>query len=456
MTLNRYPLYTLAGHEPGRQVKLGPALDDARPIMTPTAPADVLDTLKAHGYTGTVDQVLTHSARFPVTIPEGTRGIVEGVDTDGRWAIVAFVWKTPKSGKITAAMVQVEPAHLLNHRGAPPLPGEPRPGSATTSTATAPATQEPPMLQTLTATNPAPAPAAAGSLDALLAAVVDARVGARIAALEAELASRPAGAAVHHVRINEGAPVTLSRRPHARFASILSRAKMTKPDGTRFNLFLTGDAGTGKSTIAASIAEALGLRLFSINCSGGMTEGQLVGRMTPNLSTGEMVYTPGPLVEAYRDGGVFLLDELDAADENVLLAINTLMDAPRWFAPDGTAIDRSPNFYLLGAGNTYGTGANRTYNGRNQLDGAFLDRWLTVAVDYDVELERSLVACAEIAERIQSARVRIRERNLRRWLTTRALLKADALVGQLGLSVAEAIREVTEGWTAEDRAVAGL
>ncbi len=104
MTLDRYPLDTLAGHEPGRQVKLGPALDDARPIMTPTAPADVLDTLKAHGYTGTVDQVLTHSARFPVTIPEGTRGIVEGVDADGRWAIVAFVWKTPKSGKVTAAI----------------------------------------------------------------------------------------------------------------------------------------------------------------------------------------------------------------------------------------------------------------------------------------------------------------------------------------------------------------
>jgi len=456
-TLDRSPLTSLAGIEPGRQVKLGASIEDARsfcPYYTDTA-----GTLATHGYRGAVDQYLDSLSRFPVTVPEGTRGIVDAVDHSTGLVTVAFVWKTPKSGKITAASVRVGAGHLVNHRGAPPMPGEPMPGKSVAPAAPSLTSAPAPMLATLTA-SPAPvAPVtqpAAGSLDAMLAAIVDARVGARIAALEAELASLPAGTSVHHVKIGSAEPVQLGSRPHARLLHVLARVNMTKPDGGRFNLFLTGDAGTGKSTIAANVAECMGLTFTSLNCSGGLTEGALVGRMTPNLSTGEMVYSAGPLVKAYRDGGVFLLDEMDAADENVLLALNTLIDAKEWHAPTGETIARHADFIFLAAGNTFGTGASRVYSGRNQLDGAFLNRFLTVPVDYDTELERALVASAELAERIQSARVRLRERNLRRWLTTRDLLKADALVGQLGMTVPEALREITEGWTNEDRSVAGI
>jgi cobaltochelatase CobS len=456
--LDRRPLDAdqFAALTPGRQVKLGAAIPDARSIAHPSqlVPRD----LSALGYAGSVDQIMTADSRFPVAIPEGSRGIVSKTHPDGG-VEVAFIWKTPKSGKVTAVTVCLHYSALVNHRGTPPLPGEPMPGRSTSTSITSPSTPEPSMFATLTATPtpaPTPAPAAAGSLDAMLAAIVDARVGARIEALELELASRPSGSTVHHVKVNAADPVALAKRPHARFRHVLARVSMRRPDGGRFNVFLTGDAGTGKSTIAESIAEALGLPFHSLNCSGGLTEGALVGRVTPNLSTGELVYTPGPLVQAFRDGGVFLLDEMDAADENVLLALNTLIDARRWQTPTGETIERSPDFIFLAAGNTYGTGASRIYSGRNQLDGAFLNRFLTVSVDYDLDLERSLAKCSALVDRIQTARLRLRERNLRRWLTTRDLLKADALVNQLDLTVAEALAEITEGWTAEDRAVAQL
>lgn len=452
-TLDRRPLDAdqFAALTSGRQVKLGDAIEDARNYSPCTlAPRD-LSTL---GYKGEVDQILTMDSRFPVAIPEGSRGIVSKTHPDGG-VEVAFIWKTPKSGKVTAVTVCLHYSALVNHRGTPPLPGEPMPGRSTSTSTTSPSTPEPSMFATLTAT-PTPAPAAAGSLDAMLAAIVDARVGARIEALETELASRPTGSTVYHVKVNSADPVALAKRPHARFRHVLARVSMRRPDGGRFNVFLTGDAGTGKSTIAESIAEALGLSFHSLNCSGGLTEGALVGRVTPNLSTGELVYTPGPLVQAFRDGGVFLLDEMDAADENVLLALNTLIDARRWQTPTGETIERSPDFIFLAAGNTYGTGASRIYSGRNQLDGAFLNRFLTVSIDYDLDLERSLAKCSALVDRIQTARLRLRERNLRRWLTTRDLLKADALVGQLDLTVSEALAEITEGWTAEDRAVAQL
>jgi len=455
--LDRRPLDTLDGLEVGRQVKLGAAIPDARNVMLTIAPN--VSEIESAGYRGTIDQLLTPSSRFAVSIPEGTRGLVLYGPVPPSKIAVAFIWKTPKSEKITAAVIWVNESNLVNHRGAPPLPGEkPKTTPADPTTTPAPATVEPSsMFQTLTATTPVAAPApVAGSLDAMLAAIVDARVGARVSALELELANRPAGTSVHHVRINNAAPVALTARPHVRLSHVLARASMRKPDGGRFNVLLTGDAGTGKSTIAAHVAEALGLSFRALCCSGGLTEGALVGRLTPNLTTGELVYTPGPLVEAFRDGGVFLLDELDAADENVLLAINAMIDAPVWHTPTGEEIPRHPNFILLAGANTYGTGASRIYNGRNQLDGAFLNRWLTASIDYDTELERTLCACLEIADRIQKARAVIRTRNLRRWLTTRDILKADALVGQLGVTVADALREITEGWTDEDRALLSL
>lgn len=452
--LDRSPLTSTDGLTQGRQVKIGAAIEDARQLMTdyPLVPRD----FAALGYKGTIDQILHRDSRFAVSIPEGTRGLISRVI--GHTVTVGLIWKTPKSGKITAATLDLHYSALVNHRGSPPMPGEPMPGS--TSTPAPSPSSEPTMLQALTApAAPAPAPApapVAGSIDAMLAAIVDARVGARIEALEQELANRPAGTAGHHIKIGNAEPVALAKRPHAKLAHVLQRVQLRKPDGSRFNVLMVGDAGTGKSTIASNVAEALGLTFSAVNCSGGLTEGALVGRMTPNLTTGELVYSPGPLVEAYRNGGVFLLDEIDAADENVLLCLNAMIDATRWQAPNGEWIERHPDFILLAGANTYGTGASRIFSGRNQLDGAFLSRWLTATIDYDNDLERAMVRTVEIAERIQSARQRIRERGIRRWLTTREVLKADALVGQLSLTVREALLEVTEGWTAEDRSVAGI
>jgi len=457
MSLDRYPLDTLAGLTPGRQVKLGAAIPDARGWMTPTAPADVLATLTTYGYTGTVDAVLGPSARFPVTIPEGTRGIVSAVEDDARFAFVAFVWKTPKSGKITAAMVQVEAAHLVNHRGAPPLPGMPLPGTSTTST-TSTTTEPPAMLNALTATPsaPAPAPAAAGSLDALLAAVVDARVGARIAALEAELASRPTGAPTVRVRINDLPERETEGTAHVLLAEALRWAASRRRNGMRFNVALVGDAGTGKSTLAEQVAEALGLRFHPFSCSGGVAESKLFGRMTPNLNTGEEVYRASELVDYFRNGGVFLLDEMDGLDANVLTAANGMFEAKRWAAPSGEVIERHPDFILFSAMNTYGTGASRLYTGRSQLDAASLDRWVVLDCDYDAELERSLCSVPAIVDTFHGIRAKVRSLGLRRWVTGRMIERAEVAHVCHGATATDAVRAQLSGWTDADLKAVGV
>lgn len=458
-TLERRPLETLAGLEPGRQVKLGAAIDDARSDMpTEWIASSVEAQLKARGYAGTLGQILTSSSRFPVTIPEGTRGIVDSIFADT--ALVLFVWKTPKSNKVTAAPMFVRAGQLVNHRGAPPLPGEPMPGRSTSTegTSTTGTEEGSTMFQALTATPPkaAPAPApVAGSIDAMLAAIVDARVGARIEALENELSTRTGSGAVR-VRINDLPERELSGAAHSLLPETLKWAASTRRNGMRYNLALVGDAGTGKSTLAEQVAEALGLRFDYLNCSGGVSESRLFGRMTPNLSDGTERYTPALLVDYYRNGGVYALDEMDGLDANVLTAANGMFEAKRWTAPSGETIERHPDFLLFGTMNTHGTGASRLYTGRSQLDAASLDRWVILECDYDAELERSLCSVPAIAERFHAIRATVRKLGLRRWVTGRMIERAETAHVCHNVPVAQAVRAQLSGWSEADLKSCGV
>lgn len=446
-TLDRRPLDTLDGLDTGRQVKLGVAITDARGRAASPS-VDVAGFLSRRGYAGTIDQVLTSESRFPVTIPEGTRGIV--FTRDSALAGVVFVWKTPKSDKVSACLVYVSAPELVNHRGAPPLPGEPAPANRSTSTTSTTSTA---TTQTTTTMTTAPA---AGSLDAILTAVIDARVGARIDALEAELATRGNGSATVRVQINELPERQLAGTAHTLLPEALRWASSKRRNGLRVNLALVGDAGTGKSTLAEQVAESLGLRYDYLNCSGGVSESRLFGRMTPNLSDGTERYTMATLVDYYVNGGVYCLDEMDGLDANVLTAANGMFEASHWTAPNGEKIRRHADFILFATMNTYGTGASRLYSGRSQLDAASLDRWHIMECDYDMELERSLCSVREIVDKFHSIRSAVRRLGLRRWVTGRQIERAEIAHVCHGVTVSAAVRGQLQGWTDADLKACGV
>ena len=77
-----------------------------------------------------------------------------------------------------------------------------------------------------------------------------------------------------------------------------------------------------------------------------------------------------------------MLDEMDASIPEVLVILNAAI-ANRYFdfpAPIGY-VEANPNFRVIAAGNTTGHGADFEYVGRNQLDGASLDRFAVVKID---------------------------------------------------------------------------
>jgi cobaltochelatase CobS len=80
---------------------------------------------------------------------------------------------------------------------------------------------------------------------------------------------------------------------------------------------------------------------------------------------------------------------MDSASPNVLTSLNAAIDNGECTFPD-KVIPRHPEFICIACANTYGNGADRQYVGRAQLDGATLNRFAKVSIDYDDTLDLAL------------------------------------------------------------------
>lgn len=146
-------------------------------------------------------------------------------------------------------------------------------------------------------------------------------------------------------------------------------------------VFLTGQAGTGKNVLCQQVAKALGLDFYFTNA---VTQEYKITGFTDAMG----VFHETQFYKAFKNGGLFMLDEMDASIPEVLIILNAAI-ANRYFdfpAPIGY-VEANPNFRVVAAGNTYGLGANYDYVGRNQLDMASLDRFAMVRVDYSRAIE---------------------------------------------------------------------
>lgn len=149
-------------------------------------------------------------------------------------------------------------------------------------------------------------------------------------------------------------------------------------------VMLVGPAGTGKSHAAEQAASVLGLDFFAMSVGAQTSKSDLIGYMDAMKN-----YVSTPFRKAYENGGLFLLDEIDAGNSNVLIQLNAALANGYMSFPD-EMVRRHENFRFVASANTFGLGANRQYVGRNQLDAATLDRFVTLQWDIDANVEESL------------------------------------------------------------------
>lgn len=236
-----------------------------------------------------------------------------------------------------------------------------------------------------TASKPATAGNPAEMLTAAIQALACGVTPAAIQALQEEVASLKEEVA----SLKEGTP--------ARTIEVKVDGKVNRVDGVlnpvfedvvtliaaKKNVYLFGPAGSGKNVLCSQVAEALGLKFYYQNTL--LTKFDLSGFKN---AVGDFEKTE--FFEAFTQGGLFMLDEVDNSSAEALVALNAALANGYYSFPGIGRVDCHPDFRCIAAGNTIGTGADAAYCGRYKMDASSRDRFQFIEVDYCPEIEESI------------------------------------------------------------------
>lgn len=178
-------------------------------------------------------------------------------------------------------------------------------------------------------------------------------------------------------------------------------------------VLLTGEAGSGKTTLAKQIADEMQLEFASMSMTRQTTLSHILGFISVNGN-----YIESALRRLFEGGGMMLLDEIDAGDPNVLLSLNTIENGYISF-PD-RLVQCHPDFRLVATANPQDQ--HNFYTGRSKLDAATLDRYDIIDIDRDDELEQKLVD-HDTHNRMQLLRKIMAENNVAKTVSMRDCIR---------------------------------
>ena len=218
-----------------------------------------------------------------------------------------------------------------------------------------------------------------------------------------------------HVKIGDK-PVVDAGKVHKRFGDLLAVATC------RCHAFLTGGAGSFKTSSAEKVAEVLGLECSAISISSQTTETKLLGYMNA-----EGKYVTTEFRKRYETGGIFILDEVDNGNPNTLAVLNSALANGNCAFADGM-VTKHEDFVLIATANTFGSGGNAQYVGRNALDQATLDRFSFLEWDYDNELELHIASNKAWCKDVQAIRKAVDDLKIKAVVSPRATFEGAKLL----------------------------
>lgn len=159
-------------------------------------------------------------------------------------------------------------------------------------------------------------------------------------------------------------------------------------------LYLVGPAGSGKNKSIEWFANLVNRPMFLLSMAEGTGIDQFIGSVQPVHSEKgnfSVEFRLGALPLAIQAGGIFVADEMNAADERALMRMHdflasgerlTIYEDPgndgKFISPIGSD-GKHNGFMVVATGNPEDTGQ---YSGTKAMNEATLDRFLVVETDY--------------------------------------------------------------------------
>jgi nitric oxide reductase NorQ protein len=151
-------------------------------------------------------------------------------------------------------------------------------------------------------------------------------------------------------------------------------------------VLIIGPKGTGKTTLVRKFADINNIELNSINLSLRTRESHLVG--TKTLEDGSIGFIEGVLIKSMKNGSLLYLDELNAAEPDVLLRLDEALDDRRQIVlkeAEGQVITAHKDWFVVATINPL------THAGTKELPQQLQSRFpVRIKLDYppeDIEME---------------------------------------------------------------------
>jgi nitric oxide reductase NorQ protein len=161
---------------------------------------------------------------------------------------------------------------------------------------------------------------------------------------------------------------------------------LTKAFETKLFVLIIGPKGTGKTTLVRKFASHMKKELLSVNFSLRTRESHLIG--TKTLEKGEVSFVEGMLVKSMRDGKMLYLDEVNAAEADVLLRLDEALDDRRQLVlkeAEGQIVNAAADWFVIATINPL------SHVGTKELPPQLLSRFpFRLKLDYppeDIELQ---------------------------------------------------------------------
>lgn len=187
-------------------------------------------------------------------------------------------------------------------------------------------------------------------------------------------------------------------------------------------VYVVGPAGSGKTMGVEKAALGLGLDFSCMSVGPMTTQSHIFGYMD---AQGHYVTTE--FRKRYEKGGVFLFDEIDAGNPQVLTSINSALSNDFCAFPDGM-VAKHKDFVCAASGNTWGLGGSVEYVGRNAMDAATLDRFVFLHWEYDEKFELLLAGNITWTQKIQALRKKAYDKDIRVVISPRASIYGAKLL----------------------------